>query len=67
MRDRELIRVTEVTDDSTGTWEVGELEYGVPGTMDEFLKARPENRERLAKFLEGLARSCRAGEPPFAF
>ena len=58
MRDEVLIKITQVTDDSTGYYVVGELDFGIPGTTFDWLK-NPKNRERLAAWMEKLAKDCR--------
>ena len=65
MQDEILLTVTVVTDDSTGIWEAGELEYGVMGTCHEYIKSKPENREKLADWLQMLADKCRSDQAPF--
>jgi len=65
MIDEILLTVSVVTDDSTGIWEIGELEFGVKGTCLEYLNRKPENRNKLANWLEMLARKCRSEQAPF--
>ena len=65
MRDEVLLTVSVVIDDSTGIWNVGELEFGIRGTCHEYLKLKPENRELLSGWLEILAQKCRGGQAPF--
>lgn len=31
MQDTELFKITKITDDSTGIYSVGELDFGIPG------------------------------------
>ena len=65
MRDEILLTVSVVTDDSTGIWDIGELEFGVRGTCLEYINRKPENRNELAGWLEMLAQKCREGQAPF--
>lgn len=47
MRDRTLIKVTEVIDDSTGNWRIGEIEFGITvGFLEEYLKRYGEKGEK---------------------
>jgi hypothetical protein len=65
MRDTTLVRATVVTDDSTGCYEVGELDFGVPGTTADWLDAAPDRPKRLADWLRMLADKCEKREAPF--
>ena len=65
MRDEILLTVSVVTDDSTGIWQVGELEFGIRGTCLGYLAKEPENRNKLADWLEMLAQKCRDEQAPF--
>ncbi len=65
MRDEILLTVSVVTDDSTGIWDVGELEFGRTGACLEYLNREPENKNKLADWLEMLAQKCRDGQAPF--
>ena len=67
MQDEILLTVTVVTEDSNsiGVWEVGDLDFGVMGTCREYLKKEPENREKLADWLQKLSDKCRLGQAPF--
>ena len=66
MRDKVLLEVTVVTDDSTGMWEIGELEYGAHvGSLREYLRDKPANRVKLADWLQMLANKCRDDKAPF--
>jgi len=65
MRDKILLTVSVVTDDSTGIWDVGELEFGVRGACQEYLDREPGNRDKLADWLEMLSKRCRAKQAPF--
>ena len=66
MKDRDLIKVTEIVDDDTGMYTVGELDFGICGVVDDFLKREPENRLRLIKMLRFLADKLEKAEPPFS-
>jgi len=65
MQDKELLKITVVTDDSTGCYTVGELDFGVPGTTDEWLNTAPDRPKRLADWLRFLAERCEKRETPF--
>ena len=65
MQDEVLLTVSVVTDDSTGIWQVGELEFGVVGTCREYINREPENRNKLADWLQMLADKCRLSQAPF--
>jgi len=62
---RKLITIEVITDDSTGIYQVGELDYGVPILTVDWLEAKPGRRELLAKELRWLADQCVASNPPF--
>lgn len=49
MQDRILFSVTEVTDDSTGVWDIGELEFSIHvGALEAYLKSAPiEKRNKI--------------------
>ena len=64
MQDEILLTISVVTDDSTGIWHVGELEFGVVGTCREYIK-EPENRSNLADWLQWLSDQCRSSQAPF--
>lgn len=65
MQDQTLLKITVVTDDDTGTYQVGELDFGKTGHCEPFLK-QPGNRQRLVDWLRWLANACENGEPPFS-
>lgn len=65
MQDRILMTINEVTDDSTGIWSVGELEFGIKHTCIEYLESKPENRKLLSDWLKMLSERCASGEHPF--
>ena len=55
MQDRTLIELTEVTDDDTGIWKQGEIEYGISGNLEEYLKDYgEEGKKEVVKMLETL-------------
>ncbi len=62
---RKLLTVLQITDDSAGVHNVGELDFGVPLETNELLGERPGMREELATWLEWLALQCRTHKPPF--
>lgn len=65
MRDMKLVEASVVTDDDTGIWSIGEMEYGVPGTTVPWLESDPGNRKKLAEWLRMLADNCEAKKAPF--
>jgi hypothetical protein len=65
MQDRILVSATVITDDSTGCYVVGELDFQVPCSTIEWLEKEPERRELLARHLEWLAAKCRSKKSPF--
>ena len=47
MQDRTLIRITEVIDDSTGNWRIGEIEFSIAvGWLEEYLKKYGKKGEK---------------------
>jgi len=38
MKDRMLLEITEVVDDDTGNWYVGEIEFGISGNLEQYLR-----------------------------
>jgi len=65
MQDKVLLTVTTVTDDSTGCYVVGALDFGIPGTTDEWLNRSPDNPKRLADWMRMLADRCENRQIPF--
>ncbi len=65
MRDRQLFYVSVVTDDETGIYNIGEFDYGVPATTQNWLAANPEKRKPLAEWTRMLADRIESGEAPF--
>lgn len=65
MRDMKLVEVSVVTDDSTGNYSVGELDFGIPATTYDWLKAQPDRRQKLADWLRWLADACEKKTRPF--
>jgi len=68
MEDKKIakIEVTLITDDSTGCYIIGDLDFGIGGWVPDWFKRNPEKREQVAKWLEWLAKQCREKEPPFS-
>lgn len=64
MQDHILLTVTVVTDDDTGMYQIGELDFGIRGTCGNYIE-KPENREKLANWLQMLADRCRNSQSPF--
>jgi len=64
MQYKELLSITVITDDSTGIYQVGELDFGVSYTTKDWLD-KSGNREKLAYFLQWLSNQCRNSQTPF--
>lgn len=64
MQDKVLLKVTVVTDDDTGIYQIGELDFGIPYTTHDYLKDT-KNREKLADWLKWLSEQCRKSKSPF--
>lgn len=65
MRDMKLVEASVITDDSTGCYDVGELDFGVPGTTKQWLDGDPARPKKLADWLRWLADKCEKRESPF--
>ena len=65
MQDKVLLKVTIITDDDTGCYDVGELDFRVPLTTNDWLQSDPKNRTRLTEHLRWLAAACEEERPPF--
>lgn len=47
MKDRTLIKITEVMDDSIGNWRIGEIEFSITvGFLEEYLKKYGKKGEK---------------------
>lgn len=47
MQDRTLIKITEVIDDDTGNWRIGEIEFAITsGFLEEYLKRYGEKGKK---------------------
>lgn len=64
MQDRKLLEVTVVTDDDTGIYGIGDMDFGIPMETFDWVQ-RPGNREKLADMLGFLALAVRHGTQPF--
>ncbi len=64
MRDVTLLEITTVTDDNTGIWQIGELDFGKTGYCEDFLE-KPGNREKFVAWLRMLADAAENGKSPF--
>ena len=65
MQDKILVSATVITDDETGCYDVGSLDFAVPCSTYDWLDQVPDRREKLAKHLEWLAMQCRTNNSPF--
>ena len=55
MKDQMLLQVTEVTDDSTGIWHVGGIEFDISASLDTYLaEYGEEGRDKILDALEYL-------------
>ncbi len=61
----ELLSITVVTDDETGMYAIGELDFGVSGHCKPWFEADPKNRKILTEFLTFLALACKQSRAPF--
>jgi len=60
-----LMEITRVTDDSTGIYDLGDLDYGVKSyVMDKFL-SNPDNRIKLTAWLRKIADMVQSETYPF--
>ena len=66
MQDMRLVSATVITDDETGCYDEGELDFGIPSTTVPWLEAEPGRRQKLADWLRWLAERCEKSESPFA-
>lgn len=64
MQDEILLKITVITDDSTGIYQIGELDFGKTGHCESFLE-KPENREMFVEHLRWLADAAENGTSPF--
>ena len=64
MQDVTLLKITVVTDDDTGMYAIGEMDFGKTGYCENFLK-KPENRKQFVKHLRWLADAAENGTSPF--
>lgn len=64
MRDTILLTVNLITDDDTGIYQIGELDFGITGMCKKYIE-KPKNRTKLADWLQWLANQCRQNKSPF--
>lgn len=64
MQDVVLLKITMITDDDTGIYKIGELDFGKTGYCEKFLE-KPGNREKFVARLRQLADAAENGEQPF--
>jgi hypothetical protein len=64
MRDKTLLRITVITDDDTGIHQIGELDFGIPISTNDWLE-KTDNRKKLADWLLWLSNQCRDSKSPF--
>lgn len=57
-----LLSVEVVTDDDTGIYQIGELDYRVQRDMVVYIEKK---RGEIAAFLRDLASRCEGALPPF--
>jgi hypothetical protein len=55
MQDEVLLSVTHITDDSTGMYGVGDVDFGISGALDDYLKKHGEKgKNDIVKTLDYL-------------
>lgn len=55
MKDQMLLQVTEVIDDNTGIWHVGEIEFGISANLNTYLAEHGEvGRDKILEALDYL-------------
>jgi len=58
MQDEVLFSITQVVDDSTGIWSQGEIEYSIPGTLDDYIEAHGAEGvaeiKKMLRVIEGI-------------
>ncbi len=64
MRDVTLLKITTITDDDTGIYEIGEMDFGKTGHCEKFL-AKDGNRKKFVDWLRWLADAAENGNAPF--
>ncbi len=65
MQTQKLLSVEVITDDETGAYGVGELDYSIPASLYAWLEEDAANRQRLSDWLFDLALRVDACEAPF--
>jgi hypothetical protein len=66
MQDIELFKITKVTDDSTGIYTVGELDFGIPGGSQDgplarYLEAHGEQgKQNIREMVEAVLKTATA-------
>ena len=60
-----LLEVSVHVNSNTGIYSIGEMDFGVPFTTQEWLQTEG-NRVKLSKWLRWLATSCEKYEAPFS-
>ncbi|GAF86394.1 unnamed protein product, partial [marine sediment metagenome] len=48
-----------------GIWQVGEMDFGCGGHYREWVEQSPEHREKLALWIENMAKMVREKKGPF--
>lgn len=64
MQDKTLLKITVITDDSTGMYQIGELDFGKTGYCEDFLRNK-NNRKKFVDWLRWLADCAENGKAPF--
>lgn len=62
---QELLKISVHTDSDTGVYSIGEMDFSVPLTTQEWLETEG-NRVKLSDWLRWLADSCEQNSPPFS-
>lgn len=65
MQDVILLKITAITDDSTGIYQIGDLDFGKTGHCENFFLEKPGNRKKFVRWLRWLANAAEKGTAPF--
>lgn len=59
-----LLKITIITDDDTGLYQIGELDFGKSGHCEKYLE-NSKSRQVFVDWLRWLADTAQNGAPPF--
>lgn len=63
-RSEVLLKIIVITDDDTGLYQIGELDFGKSGHCEKYLE-NAKSRQVLVDWLRWLADAAENGTPPF--